>query len=363
MRKNRPARYLSRGSFARLAAVACGSITGRRIDQIVSAADQHDIPMEPPTFARIRRGEVENPGVWTSTCINALAHRLGAAPTSEFNVERVSQAQDLEAEHTQLRRKLKAPHRERQMAYIRFQLYAKAIQARSKPRRFRDQDEEFGWVWFSTNDILRAASVSYDAKDEKGLKQALPTMSIARAYVFGGASFSRLAKAIRSWPGFTAKSPSVVLQAQRGHGKIDPTLTLVRKRWLQYSVAVQNAAVAYMNLHALGVVENDDRRVARARASMRRLFKDFDLRSTFVFLDLVCAGTDLQRKYLRNFALCCAVAGHRIRFDEAVSTFKDRFKFDPVEKPTKVRGEEEYPSLGSDDSVAFLLQNKGVVDV
>jgi hypothetical protein len=363
MRKKRPDRYFSRGSFARLATVACGSLTGRRIDQIVSAGDKVGIQMEMATFARIRRGEVENPGVWTSTCINALAHRLGAAPTSEFHVELVSQAQDLEAEHTQLRRKLKAPHRDRQMAYVRFQLYAKAIQSRSRPRRFRDQDEEFGCVWSSTNDILRAASVSYDAKDEKGLKQALPTMSIARAYVFGGASFSRLAKAIRSWPGFTAESPSVVLQPQRGHGKVDPTLTLVRKRWLQYAVAVQNAAVAYMNLHALGVLEKDDRRVARATASMQRLFKDFDLHSTFAFLNLVCAGTDLQRKYLRNFALCCAVAGHRTRFDKAVATFNDRFGFDPVANPTKVKGEEEYPSLKSDVSVHFLLQNKGVVDV
>jgi hypothetical protein len=356
------ARYPHHVSEARLAAVTCGSIGGLTIGQIADEAAVIGIPMESETFARVRRGEVENPRGWTSMNIITVAHRIGVTPTNPFNVEQVCEAADLEAEHKWLEKNSGTPDRASKMALVRFKLCTRANSAnqarRFRAKKFRNHDDEFGWVWFTTNDIMHAASVSHDAKDEEGLKQAI-AMDVARAYVFCRATFRRLAKAIPSWPGFTTDSPPVVLRDQRGG--IDSTPTLSRKRWLQYSIAVQNAAVADMNLHALGVINNDNHRISRSEASMRGLFKDFRLHSTFLFLDSVCEGTDLQRKYLRNRALCTAVTNDRPGFDKAVAMFKQRFKFDPVEKPTKVKGEEEYPALKSDPSVMRLLHNEGVV--
>jgi hypothetical protein len=349
----------------RLASVGCGSIGGRTIEQIADEAADIGIQMDPETIARIRRGEVENPNVSTSTSIIKIAHCIGVTPTNPFHIERVCEAKDLEDEH-KLEKARNTPNKANRMGVPRFKLYRKAHDAavsrrlwrprtlEELRRTFRNQDDKFGWVWSSTNEILHAASASYDAEDEESLKQAIG-MGIAHAYVYGDATYRRLAKDIRSWPGFTTSSPSVILQDKRG--KTNHTSILRGKRWVQYSIAVQNAALAVMNIHALGVVTKNDYLISRGTASMQRLLNDFHLLPTFRFLETVCEGTDLQRKYLRQLAICWAVANYPSEFDKTVDKFYQKFKFDPVKNSTKVKGEAEYPALESDPSVERLRGN------
>jgi hypothetical protein len=348
MDKAHSIRYRNLGAEVRLAAIAIGPIAGLHGELAANRAESFGINIDKEALARVRRGDVHAPRPSTLSAIHRLGYCVGSAPTTHHFVRLGWNTANCEYQHT---RCLKTPA----LAWEwRAELYALASERVSSKPTAEDPDKIYGAEWLSVVTIQRAANVAFDASDALGLQDAIGMNTVA-AYHLACEWSLNLANSVRRWPHWESASPALVPFENRG-GHTTEESKLERKRALQYAIAVQNAAVAIMSVHAIGVLRAEPQHVGDAHHKMTTLFTDFDLLQTFRFMDRVCEGTDLQLKYKRNLMLCYAVINDRKSFEREVTTFRKRFReLDPVEMPVPVKGESTYPPLKTDPSVQLLL--------